>query len=358
MPVVTPKRGLASTLTVYAVRYSSRLLSAIGVRPSWSTRSPVSARQINPPARFTMKVISSGVTSDAAQIRSPSFSRSSSSATMTSLPAAKSAIACSTVENGMAVREIGARRGESASSRGGIRGHELADVLPDHVRLDVHAVASAKRAERGVGPGVLDERQLKNPGSGERVHGQADTVDGDRAVGHHQRLQLVGQPQADQQGVVAPAHLLDDAHRVDVALHQVPAQPVAEPHCALEVDPAPGVPGADRRTLYFGEYGDHREPSRAVVAHREARAVHRDALAGCEPEVPRQDAQLAPRLRTLDTLDDADVVNQPGEHSDSSPILSQEGHRPSSRRPRSAATGSAASVAPHPPGWVTRRRTR
>src|SRR5215212_6109017 len=199
MPVVTPKRGLASTLTVYAVRYSSGLLSAIGARPSWSTRSPVSATQIKPPARFTMKLISSGVTSDAAQIRSPSFSRSSSSATMTSLPAAKSTIACSTVENGMAVREIGVSSGENGSSRGGIRRHELTDVLPDHVRLDVNAVAGAERAERGMSPGVFDQRQLKNPGSRERVHGETDAVDRDGAVRHHEHLQLLGKPHVHQQ---------------------------------------------------------------------------------------------------------------------------------------------------------------
>src|SRR5829696_9057822 len=110
-----------------------------------------------------MKVISSGVTSDAAQIRSPSFSRSSSSATITSLPAAKSSIACSTVENGMAVREFGGRCATATSPRGRVRGDELADVLPDHVRLDVDTITGAERTERRVRPGVLDQRQLKNP---------------------------------------------------------------------------------------------------------------------------------------------------------------------------------------------------
>src|SRR5258708_2723730 len=97
----TLKHGDASTLTVYAVRYSSMLLSAIIGSSSWSARSPVSARQMRPPARLIMKLIVAGVTSCAAQTRSPSFSRFSSSATMTSFPAAISAIACSTVLNGM-----------------------------------------------------------------------------------------------------------------------------------------------------------------------------------------------------------------------------------------------------------------
>ena len=44
-----------------------------------------------------MKLTISGVTSSAAQIRSPSFSRSSSSATMMSLPFRRSSMACSIV---------------------------------------------------------------------------------------------------------------------------------------------------------------------------------------------------------------------------------------------------------------------
>src|SRR5512138_2864407 len=145
-----------------------------------------------------MKVISSGVTCDAAQMRSPSFSRSSSSATMTSLPAAKSAIACSMVENGMVIRECGPRSGTAWSPRGRVRSDELADVLADHVRLHVDAVARADRAERGMRPRVLDQRQLKNPRCGERVHGEAHAVDRDRAVRHHQRLELLGEPHVNE----------------------------------------------------------------------------------------------------------------------------------------------------------------
>jgi hypothetical protein len=59
----------------------------------------VSARQISPLARFAMKLMISGVTSCAAQMRSPSFSRSSSSATMIIRPALISAMAWSTVPN-------------------------------------------------------------------------------------------------------------------------------------------------------------------------------------------------------------------------------------------------------------------
>src|SRR6185369_10302302 len=127
----------------------------------------------------------------------------------TSLPAAKSAIACSTVENGMEVSESSRSAAPAGRSpRGRVRGDELADVLPDHVRLDVHDVAGTERAEGGVRPRVLDERYLKNPRSGERVHGQADTVDRDGAVRHHERLEIIGKSHVDEQRVVAPMDAL------------------------------------------------------------------------------------------------------------------------------------------------------
>ena len=101
MPVVTPNRAAASTLTVKAVSCASVLWSTICGSPSASHRSCVSVRQISPRPCTSMKLIVSGVIFSAAAIRSPSFSRASSSATSTSFPARTSAIACSTVPNGI-----------------------------------------------------------------------------------------------------------------------------------------------------------------------------------------------------------------------------------------------------------------
>ena len=95
MPVVTPKRAAASIEIVNAVSCASVLCSAIWVSPRAWQRSGMSVRQIKPRACVAMKLIISGVTCSAAPTRSPSFSRSSSSATMTSFPARMSAIPCS-----------------------------------------------------------------------------------------------------------------------------------------------------------------------------------------------------------------------------------------------------------------------
>ena len=62
--------------------------AAIRSSPSSSQRSGVSDRQISPRASLAMKLIASGVANCAAIVRSPSFSRSSSSQTTTILPVA------------------------------------------------------------------------------------------------------------------------------------------------------------------------------------------------------------------------------------------------------------------------------
>lgn len=100
IPVVTPYFGAPSIETVNAVFIDSVFSRACIERPRWATRSLGSATQIIPFA-LSMKLTISGVTISAAQIRSPSFSRSSSSATTTNLPLRRSSIACCTVPNAM-----------------------------------------------------------------------------------------------------------------------------------------------------------------------------------------------------------------------------------------------------------------
>ncbi len=75
MPVVTPSR--ASIEMVKAVSWREELDAAISGRPSASSRSPGSVRQISPRPWVAMKLIAFGVHICAGMTRSPSFSRSS-----------------------------------------------------------------------------------------------------------------------------------------------------------------------------------------------------------------------------------------------------------------------------------------
>lgn len=97
-PVVTPDE--ASTLTAKSVRFRSRLLATIGARPSLARTSPVVATHTMPLPCLIMRPIASAVALHAAMMRSPSFSRFSSSVTITIRPAAMSATADSMESNG------------------------------------------------------------------------------------------------------------------------------------------------------------------------------------------------------------------------------------------------------------------
>ncbi len=97
MPVVTPRA--ASTETVKSVRYISRFCATIRCSPSCSARSFEIGTQINPRPCIAMKLIAFGVAFSAAMTRSPSFSRSASSVTITILPAAMSRTTSSIVSN-------------------------------------------------------------------------------------------------------------------------------------------------------------------------------------------------------------------------------------------------------------------
>ena len=99
MPVEIPSR--ASIETVNAVPCGASFCSVICRRPSSSQRSAVRQRQMSPRPWVAMKLTASGVTNWAAIVRSPSFSRSSSSTTTTNRPARISSIACSIVAKGL-----------------------------------------------------------------------------------------------------------------------------------------------------------------------------------------------------------------------------------------------------------------
>ncbi len=89
MPVAMP--SAASIDTVKLVPWRERFCSTIGRRPRRSACSSVIGMQIRPRPCLARKLIFSGVTNSAANTRSPSFSRSSSSTRTTMPPARRSA---------------------------------------------------------------------------------------------------------------------------------------------------------------------------------------------------------------------------------------------------------------------------
>ena len=98
IPVVTPSR--ASMASQNAVPYCEVFCAVMGPIRRCSSRSSVNARQTRPRPYFAMKLMVSGVTFSAARVRSPSFSRSSSSTTTIMRPARISSMAVRTSVNG------------------------------------------------------------------------------------------------------------------------------------------------------------------------------------------------------------------------------------------------------------------
>ncbi len=97
IPVVVP--GRKSTVTVNAVRCDSVLCETISGSSSSSSRSGSSGTQMRPEVNARKKAMFSGVANSAARMRSPSFSRFSSSTTTTMPPRPIASMASSIVDN-------------------------------------------------------------------------------------------------------------------------------------------------------------------------------------------------------------------------------------------------------------------
>ena len=258
MPVLTPSR--ASTEIVYAVRILSRLCGVISGISRRSSMSPGIGAQMTPELWRMVKAISWGVDLLAAKMRSPSFSRSSSSTTMTARPAAMSATASSTsssrmpswpvmtvLPGGARVRWCGSSVGAGRGAGGGAVGEQALDVLRHHVDLEVDHGAGAGGAQRGAGEGLGDERDGEGAGGVvERGDGEADPVDGDRALRRRRsgRGRRAGRSRRGPSARWA-SRLRTVPVRVDVALDDVAAEAGGRGDGALEVDPA--ALGAARR---------------------------------------------------------------------------------------------------------------
>src|SRR5688572_23264662 len=217
MPVVTPNRACASTETVNAVPMPSVLRSTINGSSSASARSSVSGTHSMPRPCFTMKFTSAGVIFAAAHTRSPSFSRSSSSATMTRLPARIASMASSTLSNGMCCSFALAAR---APSPRGCPALEVFDDEPaEHVTFQVDERASAQPAQVGMLPSIRDYGDLRAARRRQRVYRETHAIDRDRAVQHGDFRDVVGDRDVDHDALIVLRHRLDPAHSIHMPLH-------------------------------------------------------------------------------------------------------------------------------------------
>src|SRR4051812_19302849 len=248
MPVLVPSRASIDAQNAVS-RTDGCSLRSSGIC-SWLRRSGIIARQINPRPCFAMKLIASGVTVDAAIVKSPSFSRSSSSTTMTIWPSRMATIASSMVAKGpvlrapLAMRIFGFFKGISMSHgpsgpgplTSGLRQfHRTGNVLADHVALQVHVLLRADRRQIRVLPGERDNHHIELVVA-QVSHRQADPVDRDRPLAHDERRERRGELNRHPMRIAVGADRSQLSDTIHVALHEVPAEAAVSPHRALEID--------------------------------------------------------------------------------------------------------------------------
>src|SRR5215212_5235882 len=107
-------------------------------------------------------------------------------------------------------------------------------MLGQDVGLDVDSVAGPAHPQRGDGQGVGDQHDREAVVL-DLDQGQADAVDGDRALGDHQYRPGRVDGEAEELPFPLGAASAEDGGRVDVPLDEVTAQTVAGPQRALQV---------------------------------------------------------------------------------------------------------------------------
>src|SRR4029077_4291925 len=160
--------SLASMLTLNAVPRRLVFLSTMGAMLSSSSRLAFTGMHTRPEPWRARELLWAGVIFSAATTRSPSFSRSSSSTTMTNFPALMSSTASGTVASIFGV-------GRSLPAQ--VSGHVAGD--------DVGVEVDPRAGFVATGDGGVESVRNQGNREGDVVHAchrQADAVDRDRAL--------------------------------------------------------------------------------------------------------------------------------------------------------------------------------
>src|SRR5512140_467243 len=271
-----------------------------------------------------MKLIASGVTNSAARVRSPSFSRSSSSTRMTIFPSRMSAMASSIVESGIPsppfsripviLQEI------QRDAAPALPFEALEDVFPDDVGFDVDPLPCPHDSKGRSFEGDRDDGQFETVPTG-GADRQADAVDGHRPlVNHELHYRRIGLDM-EYPGFPQRADLPDHAGPVDVAVDDVPPQPPRQGERPLEVHLRPGTHPAEgglRERLLRDVRGERPRP---FPRHGQADPRDGDGIPlGDRIHRPvRRHRDRRPRPQRRQGGDRPHVLDDPGEHYRPSP---------------------------------------
>src|SRR3989304_3452115 len=156
---------------------------------------------MRPRPSLAMKLMASGVTRSAAIVRSPSFSRSSSSTTITIRPSRISLMALSMLSKAMDVSRPDLREpllaeefvGQGRSVLHDLAGEQPFEIATQQVHLDIDETAGSLPPEGRYRQRVGDKAHREGLAQ-DLDEGETHPVDGDRAFGRQVNTQGRGKP--------------------------------------------------------------------------------------------------------------------------------------------------------------------
>jgi predicted kinase len=114
------------------------------------------------------------------------------------------------------------------------------DVFRQEVGFEIDRITGLAAAEGGYGQSMGNQGDAE--GLVRHIHDrQADPIDSNRTLGHHLTEQVGGTAKPDHDPVAVCLAALEGAHCIDMSLHEMAAQAIAEPQGAFEVDPVAGL---------------------------------------------------------------------------------------------------------------------
>ncbi len=312
------RRARASIDTQNAVPrravFVARTISGIS---SSSRRSGVIGRQIRPRPCVAMKLTISGVTCSAAQTRSPSFSRSSSSRMTIIRPARSSSIASSTVANAIRprVRSVAHRIPPPGVRRSARLSRYRASRSTSTLRRSPGRTAPRVVCGRACA-GRAPPRTRSDRARGDR---QRDAVQGDRPLVRDVAARApTAARRATRRSSPRRADRQHARRGVDVALRRGGRRgdrPARSARSRLTRPPTRSRPSVVRESVSATTSTTNRSSRRsATVRQTPSTATLSPELRALARQVDR-DRQIAPPRRTLPhTRHAADPLDEPGEH--------------------------------------------
>src|SRR6266446_2554408 len=211
----------------------------------------------------------------------------------------------------------------------------------------MHPITAAELSQRRMLACERHERHLHDPVFRQRVHSQAHAVHRDGPMEDRRFFDFGRHANIHEHRVLDFCHPFDGAHAIDVALHEMPTQPVPRPQRTFQIDGPAFLPLTDQRSSERGLDCMDREGAFENPLDGQARTIDRYALALFHALVGRLYTQFHAVVR-VHRVYPADRIYDSGKHSRRSKTNNVS--EPSGRRSTTTQRGASASGNAGTPG--------